>query len=262
MRWTVWGLLWAVACATPEPEDYHVGDVDDPGDDLEDSDDPIEETWGLVQVYSSLIRNPNPLSSEEGVTSTTSTKLLEWTREGTSVTWNETLCALESTPVFGTHTSYPEAFVAYMPVYTRQAELSDTVTGATLEAGPFLDLLGVELEQPADDALPTEADDPRVFDMDQDGFPGVTVHVEQDLLGAGDVYVLQRTSTELIGTVLSDDRIEGHVEIEPEQVVLGATSWWLELDTDQRPDPDPEHNFFALQRLEPGATCADVEGVL
>lgn len=260
MMWSL-ALALVMGCSPPEGQDIEVGEPDDPGVELDTGDTgedgPVSETWGLVQVYSTLVKNPNPLSSEEGISTTTSTKLLAWERDGTEVSFTETLCALETTEVFSTVTSYPAAFIENIAPLDRQASLSDTVTGADFEAGPFVDLLAVQLDDPGD-PLPTQADAPSVLDHEGDGHPGATVHVSQDLLGEGDVYVIQRTTTSMSGTVLSPDRIEGRLSMVGEQVVLGASTWWLELDTDQRPDPDPEHSFFAMQRLEPDASCEDV----
>lgn len=254
----MWWFL-ALACAPSEPVSFEIGDVTDPGDDLddtgmEDTDTPPDRrTFAAREVVASLVTNPNPMSSQDGVSLTASTKLLDWERDGTAVTWAETVCGMEQSEVFGTLTSFPPAFVDAIEPVLREAWLDEAAVGAELSAGPWVELVGVALNDPSD-PLPTDADDPHVVDSDRDGHPGVTVHVDQSILGEGDVYVIQRTTTTLTGVMVADDRVEGYVEATTEQVVLGASTWWLELDTDTRPDPDPTHSWFVWQEID-AADC-------
>jgi hypothetical protein len=120
---------------------------------------------------------------------------------------------------------------------------------------------GVRLENPESDPLPTSADDPRVFDQDGDGNPGVTVHVEVMGLIGGDIYVVQRDRTRLSGVVTSDVAIDGLVEWTSEQSVLGASNAFLLGGTAVRPDPDLSHSYFRARRVEGHVTCADLADV-
>lgn len=143
-----------------------------------------------------------------------------------------------------------------VPTYSRTATLSAAETGASFTAGPHIDLLGVALDDPAGDDLPTEPDDDAVVDHDGDGEPGVTVHVDQEIMGEGDVYVAQRSTTTLEGVVVATDRIEGWIDATPEQSVLGASEWWLELETESIPDPDS--SYFVFQEIDTGWGCAEI----
>lgn len=279
-------LLLALACnRDPKGGDpgFEVSDVDDPGQSLDDDTGDTtgdsgetggEETGGddtgggqaadtrtfaMLQVVATVVTDPGPFTDDQEQADTTSVLLVDWRREGTSLTWTETTCSVEQSEVFDTVTSFPDAFVEHLPVRTRTGELSAPETGATLTAGPFVDLVSVDLEDPSGDDLPEEADDDRVFDLDEDGQPGVTVHIDQAIMGEGDVYVVQRSIARMDGVVVAADRIEGYLESSPEQSVLAASEWWLELDAPPpEPDPEPSHSYFVLQQVADGATCADI----
>ncbi len=266
-------ILLALSGCTPTTGDspFEVGDVDDPGtnldSDVEDTDatgdtdsGPTTDrrTFAMIQTTRSLVEDPSPLTNDQEPTDTTALLLLDWTREGTTISWDETLCDLSSTEVFGTVTSFPSAFVAAIPVRSRVATLSSAETGADFSAGPFVDVIGAKLDNPASDSLPISELDPDQWDQDADGKPGMTVHVSNNFLGEGDVYVAQRANATLTGTVLSDDRIEGSVLFSQEQMVYGASTWWLELETNTIANQDPAYNFFILQAVESGTSCADI----
>lgn len=264
------------------PEDFEIADVEDPGTPLDSGQDTGEadtgeggdtgeadtgedteatdaRTFGMLQVISMLLTDPGPFTEDQEATVTTSWVLARWERRGTDLTWTETLCGLESTEVFDTTTSFPDAFVETMPVRTRTGTLSEAATGAELVAGPFYDVVGAALDDPQDDPLPTDPDDPSVFDQDEDGNPGVTVHIDQAWLGEGDAYVAQRNTTTYEGVVVATDRVEGYLDATTEQVILAASAWWLELES-APPEPDPEesHSYFVMQQMEDGSGCQDV----
>ena len=261
-------LLVLSGCTTTTVDSpFEVGDIEDPGteldSDIDDSDaaddiDTERRGYAMLQTTRSIVEDPSPLTNDKMPTDTTALLLIDWTRVGTDISWNETLCDLSSTEVFGTVTSFPAAFVAAIPVRSRIATLTSAETGAEFSAGPFVDVIGARLDNPATDSLPLTELDPDQWDQDSDGKPGMTVHVDNNFLGEGDVYVAQRAQATLTGTVLSDDRIEGSVAFSQEQMVYGASTWWLELETNTTADQDPAYNFFILQGVESGTSCANV----
>jgi hypothetical protein len=254
-----------LACTPDNEKDaFTAGEVEDPGAPLDSGttdatdDTPVLEVWGMLQSTRSLV--DDPVGPGTDTTDTRAVSLLRWTRTGTSVVWESTLCSLTSTEVYGTITSFPEAFVAHYPVVTRAGELAAAATGAAFTAGPFVDVIGARLDAP-DDPLPTSSRDARQWDQDEDGQPGMTVQVEQAIFGEGEVYVAQRTSSTLEGTVLRSDRIEGYVrDFDQEQVLYDVSAWWLEIPTNNRADTTLDANWFVLQRLDdPEADCAGLE---
>ena len=82
-----------------------------------------------------------------------------------------------------------------------------------------IEVAGANLADPAHDALPTDANDPRVVDTDNDGFPGITVDLTGALL-AGSLMSVQRQTTTLHGLAVAADRIEGGMIFESDQSVV------------------------------------------
>lgn len=275
-------LLFALACrpdVATSDKGFEVSDVEDPGQSLDGDSGTLdsggedtggsdtggggggadERTFAMIQVVATLVTDPGPFTDDVQSAQTVSLLLVDWRREGTAATWTETTCSVEQSEVFDTVTSFPDAFVEHLPVRTRTAELSAAEVGASLEGGPYVDLVGVELDDPSGDALPSDEGDDRVIDLDEDGHPGVTVHVDQAIMGEGDVYVVQRSTTSLSGVVVAADRIEGYLDSVPEQSVIAASEWWLELEAPP-PEPDPEeaNSYFVLQQVEDGTTCSAI----
>lgn len=149
-------------------------------------------------------------------------------------------------------TLLPPAFVKAQPTPRLDARIVERGGQLRLEQRRTWTVLGAQLRAPRTEPLPTQASDARVLDQDQDGKPGVTVRV--DGLVEGEVYVAQRSWSDWVGEVRSPSLIQGRVRFDQEQVVLGATSELLKeppLAT-----PDLRRSSLVLQRLEPGATCA------
>ncbi|MEZ5140193.1 MAG: ribbon-helix-helix protein, CopG family [Acidimicrobiales bacterium] len=83
--------------------------------------------------------------------------------------------------------------------------------------------IGIELDDPANEALPTDPDDPRIVDADGDGKPGVTatVKVSEDL--QGEIYLARREIFAYDVTQVSEDRFEGTITDDSEQLIIGAS---------------------------------------
>ena len=121
-----------------------------------------------------------------------------------------------------------------------------------------IELHGVELDNPESDPLPTAANDPRVFDQDGDGKPGITVEARAFGFISGDVYMIERLRIRLDGEVVSLDWIEGQIEGTVEQVIIGASNRLFLGLIQSRPDPVSTHSFFILKRIDPAWTCEDI----
>jgi len=140
-----------------------------------------------------------------------------------------------------------------MPTRSRPATLSLSPSETwTLEVQRHPDIRGVSLDNPYSDPLPQTDDDPRIFDADLDGYPGVTV----TLYGfpAGDIYMIQRTWDSLNGAVRSSTLIEGDVRWEDEQFHIDATEELLLVDIDRWIPAEEGLHTFTLERSE-ALTC-------
>ncbi|MCC7072639.1 MAG: hypothetical protein IT383_15025 [Deltaproteobacteria bacterium] len=110
------------------------------------------------------------------------------------------------TSIVGTITNRAtEAFYAAIPVVEQRFTLPSGELLAEYAPPPSIVVVGAALGDAESEALPTEADDPRVEDTDQDGRPGVTV--ENSLGGLQNIVF--RNVGKAGGRVLSSNRIVG-----------------------------------------------------
>ncbi len=213
----------------------------------------LNGSWAMLQVYPRIA--VLPLVGESSQTS----YVVQWvdvTQDGESLVMTDEYCftVIEDTSLLAS-TQIPDAFMAALRPTPRTATLQETDGAITFEQPAYLEIRGAVLENPATDALPVDSDDPRVFDQDEDGSPGMTVHV--DLLGfiQAKIFVVQRVQYALSGSIVSEDRIEGTIDWSDEQVVLAATNPMLMADSTGYPDPDLSKHIFLMIRAQEDWTC-------
>lgn len=83
--------------------------------------------------------------------------------------------------------------------------------------------VGIRLDDPFTDVLPSDPADPRIVDDDGDGNPGITVDIEVSADLAGELYIARREIFSYDATLVDTDRITGVVTDESEQLVIGAS---------------------------------------
>jgi hypothetical protein len=214
----------------------------------------LSGTWAQMQVASEIVKVP--FIGE--VTNRNITLLrLSQAQHGESLTVTAQICAIQvesGTPLVSL--VFPEAFISSLEVAVKPATIELTDSGYRFFQPRFTSLRGVRLEEPELDPLPTEAADPRVFDQDGDGHPGLSVRITLFGFIRGEVYVIQRDWTALRGTADSPDRIDGLMEWGLEQVILGASNPVLRARSESYPDPVPEHSYFRTTRIPPEMDCA------
>jgi hypothetical protein len=167
-------------------------------------------------------------------------------------------CLVEQEPLGRVRTSLGPDFVAAMPAWdaslTADAESEDD---KAVRVADNVMVLGARLEDPANDPLPTDPDDPRVTDPDGDGHPGVTVEVSGFV--SGQVYLVQRLVRGFRGVVSSDGSIAGTVTGTGDQVVIGASNAILRTFTPKfEHNPDPKRNTFVWVPVPDDSTCETV----
>jgi len=130
------------------------------------------------------------------------------------------------------------------------ARLTPRPDGVSLSEVPRVRVLGAKLVDPARDDLPRDVADPRIFDHDGDGHPGVTVRVRG--IVNGDVYVVQRGSAALEGE--SDPfGFHGAVRFKTDDVVVGATKSVLMRRS--KTLPDRARSTFVLRKVDAAVDC-------
>ena len=105
------------------------------------------------------------------------------------------------------------------------------------------------------DALPTDKTDPLVVDQDEDGFPGVTVHIAQPI--EGDRYMVKRAIIDLAAGDVSPEFfwVAGALQFKIDQKAVDADPSFLKQDT---PITSlTTGNFYQMKR-DATTTCVDL----
>jgi hypothetical protein len=130
----------------------------------------------------------------------------------------------------------------------------------TYDIHEYSEAWSIELDDVRDDPFPADQEaalaDDRIFDADDDGNPGATLHVEG--FASGDVFFTQRRFGQFTGAVMSEDEIVGINSFDKNQMVLGATNDLLNDQLPQRRHPDPLESWFQEIRVDDGSGCDEV----
>ncbi len=232
-----------------EPSDVAEGggDVDD--NDVGDEtpvDVDLTGTW--VKLVSTAVLSDTMMGGEEEAKNV-SVQRVDVEQENNEVTLDVEVCSVELIEESDlADTTIPDAFADSLDPGSRTGRIDDT----GLEIFWDYEVRGVEFAEGEDsetEPLPTEPDDPRVFDQDGDGNPGLTIEVDASII-SGEIYVVQRGRDRFESTQVADDEIRGLVEWEDEQEILDASDDQLLLaEPSSRPHPDDEKSYFEMVRL-------------
>jgi hypothetical protein len=206
----------------------------------------------MIQVYPEIATLP---IVGETLRTTIVAQLVDVVQTGSALFMSDTYCfTLVGSGTALLRTEVPERFMASLRPSQRTAHLSSSSAGVRFVQDEYVEVRGARLADPSRDALPTGPDDPRVFDQDADGFPGMSVHVR--ILGfiEGTAYVVQRVRYSLDGAVAAD-AIRGTIRWATEQTTLGASTVLLRTDAPARPHPDPSRSAFLMTRVDSSAGC-------
>ncbi len=100
----------------------------------------------------------------------------------------------------------------------------DTVDGVLrVRRPPTPTPVGIELEDPFNEPLPTDPNDPRIVDDDGDGNPGLTVTIEVSPEFIGELYIARREIFSFEAFLVEPDLLTGQVTDDSEQLVIGAS---------------------------------------
>lgn len=207
--------------------------------------------WASRQNRTSLVALP-----PTGTLSEVSSRMLvlhEVTEVGTETRVRHITCSITQPRLNGVETVFGPAFVAAVPRNTVVASIDARAVVVPRDRV----VLGVNLADPANDALPTDASDPRVVDMDNDSNPGMTVTLQG--LFQAQLYITYRHHIGLVGTADVGGCVAGLLDGVVEQTQLGASAVeLLAFDFSPQPHPDPEINTFVLLPVSAGLTCDEL----
>jgi len=164
-------------------------------------------------------------------------------------------CAVSQDPLGPVRTTMGDGFLAAMEPTEAAAAITGDADGPwKVVIAPTVTLIGVDLEDPWSDPLPTESTDPRVTDPDADGHPGATVQVSGMI--DGEVYMVQRLVRELRGTMQPDGTMRGAVIGGTESEVMGASNVMLRTFTPRfEPDRGGSDNRFEWIPVQADLDC-------
>lgn len=214
----------------------------------------ISGTWAQEFVTTSI--SQIPILGEMRAATRTLLRM-EIDQTGGEATIRARVCSIEVGGGGGViRTIVPDALVASLPERNVDVRVRNEGGRVRIDGWEQIEILGATLTNPEADPLPQHVDDPTVTDSDRDGEPGVSVRVRG--LVNGEIHLVQRGWSRLDTTTVTNERIDGHIEWNNEQVILGATERVLRNAPPTWPDPSDRRNYFRSVRLDPASTCADV----
>jgi hypothetical protein len=116
--------------------------------------------------------------------------------------------------------------------------------------------VGIRLDDPADEVLPSDKDDPRIVDDDGDGNPGITVTVRIGDGIEGELYIARREIFAYDLLQVGPDSMRGTVTDSSEQLVIGASlDLLLATDAQWEQVPDLSLSPILLERVGDDWDC-------
>ena len=270
MRWLLpFLVLSQFACDAPNPpvglfdgvedvqNESEVGETDTPGDSTgqETNHQYFHPTgiWAFLDVTSDcefvLSKGFEVLSYSIGVARFEPIDNYEFKEVRTT-------CVMKETPLLGQESVYSQSLIDALNPSIVYAMVNGFTEGSTYLQAPVLDLWGIKLKDPWHDTMPTSKDDPRIFDLDRDGHPGVTIHVGTMC----DVYLVQRSVSYVEGAVVSATHMRANKSSHAEVFRIGATN---DLCMTENVDvPKPAYSYLVLKRIDgkDGSVDLDLNG--
>src|SRR5690606_25075279 len=212
------------------------------------AESPLSGTYIFLQKTTSVTKMP---VLSDVVATTRAVSIQELNFDGTWLRGKGELCSidLESSSKL-VKTTLPPAFRRALPPVQVDARISseDGLRRFTQAAQTLV--LGANLTNKESDPLPTDVNDKRVTDDDDDGKPGVTVQVSG--IVNGQIYLVQRSTSRLDGHA-TEGGFHGRIRFTNEQKILDATSKTLRRDPGAK--PDLKRSEFILHRVNAPIDC-------
>jgi hypothetical protein len=118
--------------------------------------------------------------------------------------------------------------------------------------------IGIHLENPVEDALPTDPNDPRIADDDGDGKPGVTATISVAGDVSGEIYIARREIFSYEVDEQRDGSLEGVVKDRSEQLIIDATDDIFTTPDPWTQHPDRSKSPIILRPVERSWDCAQL----
>ena len=170
----------------------------------------------------------------------------------------ETYCHMDMLTTSPLQLSIPDAMVHAIIPEPAPVGLTKSDEGWEMLRPSIPVPVGIKLEDHNESILEVSPDDPRIFDADDDGHPGVSMQVSGRMYGIdieGEVYLIRRESFEYVATAQEDGKFIGVVNDSSEQVVIGASRKMLNVQIDAYQDPDKSRSPFVLTPVSAAYDC-------
>jgi hypothetical protein len=207
-------------------------------------------TWAMRSSFATLQMLPF-LGEQRSVTTSYGIVRIEAAGDGLQITDHG--CHVETGGGGGASSEIPDAVPRSVPPQTSMLEFLES--GGAWRVRRPVQPVPVGFRAAHDmDALPTMASDPRVWDQDEDGQPGVTVRVSG--LASGDVYVVQWTRGFWEAPLSGSGELRGEsFDAGSAQRTIGASNPILNMTIDSRPDTRTSDNVVRLIPLTGTYDC-------
>ncbi len=187
----------------------------------------------------------------------TATGVGEIKRAGTGLTITESGCHVDLSASSVVKPTVPDALPRSVPAVTYPFRLWEVGQSVKFVRDPVAAAIGVKLVDVENDPLPANGSDPRIWDQDLDGNPGVTVKMSGSLV-TGDIFVVQRQRSLYTGELSTGDKLGGLLRDMSQQATVGATSDLLKQNVPTTPDPDVSKSTVTFVKLTMAYDCARV----
>jgi hypothetical protein len=144
-----------------------------------------------------------------------------------------------------------------VPLVNRYGSVWPSESGVVFHTWKAYTQRGIMLADIENDPIPTDPEDPAVFDGDEDGQPGITLILDGFLDGL--LYVAQRDWNAYTGVQADSNNIRATADWGAEQFAYGANpEEFLSLDLSVTRDPDMNKHPVIMVRIPDGSDCAYV----
>ena len=224
----------------------------------------LEGTYALKVISATLVHVPVPgIGDQLGGGVNYRLVRRTWNPDEGFYEQRSQLCGGFNFEVAGVTTGSPESTYRAVPESTQEIVRVDHERG-TYTAEGHVQLWGIDLPDPLTSELPAtieEAAEPphsdRIYDMDDDGDPGITLYVSG--LVTGEVWAIQRKTVDTTGLLQGSDQVLGVATNGYESLTLGDDIALYDPNTgSSEPWPDPKESWFEEVRIDEGSDCDDV----
>lgn len=181
--------------------------------------------------------------------------LVDIETEGPLTRETRRMCYLDLAPILGLKPIVPDAaarVVEFHPIDYGYA--SNVGLGGSYVSSTEVHTWGIRMDDPVNEPWPSATDDPRIFDADETGRPGVTFRVSG---GVCDRYNIQRSISRYFGTFTTPNQIDGRSTTRTETFVIGASSPVCNINV--RLLPNDPFSRFRMVRVDGQGGSIDLD---